>query len=791
MTFYDLPILYQDYVGYILLNGATNESSCITLTENVGGNPRVYITKDLGEFNTSFRLIDGSFVNRVIDYKVQADSRNYYYFKDSNEWVAYHTLNEESYYGNRFYPILGAVSCYDQNDEEIHPTDIMFYPECIKDGVFEGAKVIIKWASNQSGKVCFNPGFSNDESQDQSRLILPVSRYNWTQTSDKMVCTVGLDRERRATAQNIIEPFMTVDAIDNGSIVEYKFVSHVPSIVTDNNLKPFYYGNIRIRADKRFFINLDKVLNNESNVNTDILNTIIVGSNTLADIADINFGGSLPSVIGRSNLITPNGWSNIYDPFVYSTNKICLDLSSIPSTVSGYGNLETDKYISGNEMAIVNAGYVYDEDAQYKHQMKYYTCGISPSPLFLEWIFSETSIYDVTKKIDRYEIMKPLIKAPGLDGYLKIVSKSKTHPLVAVEGGKFECEYVLEFPCCPGSTTIRSGDGDNDIVNMFDNSDEYRLGQIFYPQSIVKAGGFYEEPNERTSFNIDQSFTTTVLAENGFSSTTHRRTKGGGENELGAITYPTNEIYRNVVPNRLDSLANGYEIEVLKKDDATSGRPRVDMKLFVLYRNDKWRYDRDKFESVSGRENPSYIFEIDVETMLLDFSDKFKDYPTLPDVKRWFTAYCRGFAHIASEDYTTKVPEPDSELVLEIWDIVTGNWRSITPSKNDDTVFTGNVYINEYRTFKFGGETVVSSSSKIKKYFDLKAVLAKYIDGNKIYFRARVCRSREFGIKKNTTDVDAFHDGDPWGGDPINPSAVNRDENISQFGLDYFRMESL
>lgn len=223
------------------------------------------------------------------------------------------------------------------------------------------------------------------------------------------------------------------------------------------------------------------------------------------------------------------------------------------------------------------------------------------------------------------------------------------------------------------------------------------------------------------------------------------------------------------------------------------------MRLFVLYRNDKWRYDRDKFESVSGRENPSYIFEIDVETMLLDFSDKFKDYPTLPDVKRWFTAYCRGFAHIASEDYTTKVPEPDSELVLEIWDIVTGNWRSITPSKNDDIVIEPDeeagieppVYINEYRTFKFGGETVVSDSVKIKKYFDLKAVLAKYIDGNKIYFRARVSRSREFGIKKNTTDVDAFHDGDPWGSNPINPSAVNRDENISQFGLDYFRMETL
>jgi hypothetical protein len=927
--YYDLPITYGDYSGYILYNTTDNILTTIISTEDLGtGYVRVYVENNIGILGIHFKIVEEPPITRVIDYKLQADSKNFYYFSDDNEWVVYHTFDEESYYGNRFYPTIGAVACYDENDSEIHPTDILFYPECIKDGVFEGAKTIIKWASNQSGKVCFNPGFSNEEAKDQSRLIVPVSRYAWGSVFEAIpegvACMVKIPRDFRSTGVNNIEPFMTVDAIDNGNIVEYAFVYHdVVNPGDDRVQQGLHYGNIKIRADKRFFAALDTKIDNKTQVNTDILNVITIGSNSQWDLVNPT---TAMRVFLNEDFSVQNGYhanDSSSDWFRYFIYKSTI----VSANPVGIENIDWALY-NNDKLYIDNIGWSYDPDSTYKYQMKLYVHGVMPGTSEIE--LSTTSFTDIpfdTKiiSIEKYETFKPLVKVSGLDGYLKIVNKSKSHPIVQVPGGKFEAEYVLEFPSTRGSYYIRSDIGSYGVANQFVLPEDliirqetasdtqrdidagrynwhnhyYRYCQIFYPESIVKAGGFYQEFNERYVYNIHDSFTTAVLAESDFRTSAYRRNVGGYEQSsdkllIGkrAIQYPDNVVYRNVVPNRLDSYEEGYLIEVLL--DQNDSPPLVDMRLFILNRNDKWRYNISKYESVSGRENPTYVMEIDSTALLNDYSASFKTIPTLPDMKRWFTAYCRGFAYMENNDYTERVmpTTSSSELVLDIWDnnsvigtkflgtasamcyegvarynggyelvfisgdlwnsadfkhgdtfyvngvpaliegiaysdatgrtiwiqntiavpagsvsykrytkritwtsgdkflsrrfleglslylkdptgstqipagsgimyrpfsigsVVDdeyilavaditskltnveyvlqdtiyegGNWRSITPSANDSVVIPGSQYINDYRIFKFGGETVVDEMSKIKRYFDLKSTFGPY-----------------------------------------------------------------
>lgn len=841
--YYDIELM-SEYIltpGDVLYNPTDRIASTILRVDYISDYYpllmyRFFTARDIGSnFNQyTCRVVSVSDIQRVIDYKLQADSKNYYYFSDNNEWVVYHTFDEESYYGNRFYPTLGSVSCYDEDDSEIHPTDILFYPECISNGIFEGAKTIVKWASNQSGKVCFNPGFSNQEARDQSRLILPVSRHNW----NGLECNVTIPTDFRATAINIIEPFMTVDALDNGNIVEHALVYHsVPNLTDTRMSQALHYGNVKIKADKRFFNALNDKIESKS-VNTDILNVITLGANNQWELVDVvNNIYSFMEIQGSNHAS-------------FSGSKVFLNAMNITPSTPGYENFDLDMYQDGyiingiqyRHMIVDNIGWVYDPDAPYKYQLKFYVhSSYDPN---MSYFYAPTNmftggsidLYDKIISIDKYEPLRPLVKVDGVDGYLKIVSKSKSNPVTQVTDGKFEAEYVLEFPCAPGSTFIRGITGgsavgmENQFVfhsdfiprqktaqDTLDDQFYYRNCQIFFPQSFVRAGGFTKEFNERLSYNMEQSFTSTVLAENGFQTYAYRRNAGGYEQSADKtiigktpIKYPTNVVYRNIIPNKLESRSDSFFIEILANDFK-------DMRLFVLYRNDKWKYDRSKFESISGRENPAYIFEIDSNALINDYSEHFKTMPTLPDVKRWFDAYCRGFAYMNNNSYTDRIlpSESTSELVLDIWDnmsaigtkydgvvnvvleggqlkikwvsgdkflerrflennivqvmdssgvyqdfiiasfvddetIITsgttqiqygkykyethssysfyqdivyegGNWRSITPSANDSVAVTNAQYINDYKTFKFGGETVVGATAKIKKYFDLRS----------------------------------------------------------------------
>lgn len=663
-----------------------------------------------------------STAKRILDYKIQIDSKNYYYFSESTEWVFYHSFNEESYYGNRFYPVLGHVICYDENDQEIIPSDILYYPGTIKDGSFEGAKVIIQWAGKMSGKACFNPCFTADEQYDQSRLILNISRYQmeasgnayriggtYNQSGLTGINYANVERTHRSTGVVTTEPYMTVDAVSNGKMIEYKLISDSDAI--------YHKSKVRIKSDIAYHKELDRLIHSGEK-NPDILNCAIFESNTLSDLMDWTqfFGYTIGTGAhsGRSSL------RYLSTSAYYTGTYISFDLPTAEPYPDGFAVID-------------NIGFSYNsEDPNYKYRIYVYIHSKRyTTSEFIGWCWATLGLpYNTYRPggnmvIKDGEYYTPLLKIPGMNGYAKLIKRQDANPTVTSDG-KYEADYILEFPSCIGTAQVRQD------LTLWDG--DYVPGQIFFPTSYIKAGARTAEINEREELDWDRLFTHNSLFMSDFESTTYRRNYGGGVKPANilrrdAIEYPSNCVYRKIIPNEIKFLNNSgsisMNVEILSgmSGGYSAIPPNFDMKLMIYYSNKKWKYNQDKYESYSGRENPSYVFEIDANTMMNDYSQNFKTSPSLPDIKRWFTAYCRGYAKTGWHVDMSRIASADShsEQVLDVWDNHLANWRSMTPAAFDMFRETGAVYINDYRNFQFGMDKVSQTTNKSKKYFDFRS----------------------------------------------------------------------
>jgi len=180
------------------------------------------------------------------------------------------------------------------------------------------------------------------------------------------------------------------------------------------------------------------------------------------------------------------------------------------------------------------------------------------------------------------------------------------------------------------------------------------------------------------------------------------------------VNYPSDIVWEEIVEWDMIRLNNykhfPYERYGTYEVVLGSQYESKDLKIACLADNRQWKFDNDKFISYINRENPAYVFDIDISSILKDFTLNQKDHGAIPDMKRWLSSYFSGFANMISEkvnesnsdlntekistlgdtsDLTTK--ESVSDIIIEIWDgesIVgnngeKGNWRPFMSVTSD------------------------------------------------------------------------------------------------------------
>ena len=648
-------------------------------------------TGPLGGLNSTLTLIDDfawRVVNmptslRIFDYKIKPDNQNYFFFPLSAEWVVYHTLTNASFYGGQFYPWVGSVQCYDENDNQIYPSDIIFYPEVVNNGIYESAKVVIKWTWDstykygnptgmQSGKVCFNQGYSQNEAGDQSRIIMNAVASDFSIQPDGTY-QIQLQPLYSARASAIVttEPYQTVDVVGNGRTCSAALSYNGGGSAFER------MSRIRLRSDSLFYKNIDSLISGFTG-NPDILYSITISSTTLTDLMSDPSWLALQNSVYRAASDTP--WY--------------VNVSDLPINT-------VDAKLGLTKLFIDNIGYYFDEAAA-TYNLVLYCHGKGSSSY--QWIPSGSkNMAQMTAaglvSVAVGEPWRPMIKIGLAGGYVKMVRRDTAYGEITTAAGELEREYIVEIPFATSMhTQIRSAG-----TNKFTNSPTptFFETQIVHPISYLKEGAVNEEASQRQRLVGSKLFTKIVFAasDHDVPVQTYDRSSGGGvydalvrPSQGDLLTYPNLSVFREVIPQSLASCSDGtILINVLSGSDGshTVIAPNFEAKVFVLYDNRKWKFNTDQYDSVNCGPYPAWVFEMDA-TALLQRLDT-TTHPGLPDIKRWFRGYCRGFG-LTRDGNGVRIPASasGSELVMEIWD----NESAVSATFECNVTITGTVVTN-------------------------------------------------------------------------------------------------
>jgi hypothetical protein len=325
--------------------------------------------------------------------------------------------------------------------------------------------------------------------------------------------------------------------------------------------------------------------------------------------------------------------------------------------------------------------------------------------------------------------------------------------------GNYIVTYAVEFPYAPGSYTER--------VNMNFTTDdedhpEYIPSQVFEIVSHLKAGshaldlttGNRNDRNERFALSDDGSMTFFNLYGNKDRNfEIERSSTSSGEID---IKYPGHLVYaeRNwqhmsmIKPQGNDfSEYASYTFEIESEPGPQPANFNHDVKLAFLADNRQWKFGDDKYISYIERENPSYICEMDVSTLLDDFTTYQKTYSAIPDEKRWLYAYFSGFAYMiaASSTYASSGLETTlggvndittnssrSNMVIDIWDSKSdigneqeGNWRPISLLSTDTTKVAGDLIIDNLYVVDYGAQV---QDNPVQEFNDVSSMIIGYAD---------------------------------------------------------------
>lgn len=767
-------------------------------------------------FNDAYGIVSGyptENISRIFDYKVHVDNPEFHYFHtDITEWVINHKKFNAG--TNKNYPYIGFVQCFNEDWQFITPHkpgtnyapgNFKFYPEITQNGVMEPAKTIVNWGRQiivsvgfspdrlERGTAVFNPGTHLGQADDQSRIVYNICKHmtEWDDGSGTFIVNkkdpntvdvlrgvdVDTERNRRCSAVVTTEPYFTVKPISNGQVVQVSFVDY-RNIPIQFTTQDDFLGNpsmyLKIKAPLSVIVELDRYLN-LAEKNTDIIDTLVIKNPRSVAVNSFfhdsaewysDFRGDAPVLLNRQEFCLDdligiiggiNGTIGDHREFYiipfgsqstkYSNNKmkVCGAGFVCKTTVDDAGNIQPTTLDSGNE-------YLHLYCTNYSHINAPEPGDSSFDPIVnaSKEIISSNSIVN---KVRENEDFKPMIKWPGINGYIKILERNPHFKVSRAPDGDHEVIYNVEFPFCPGSFVERQ--------SMNFNSDHpTRPVQILYKSDYINAGSWavsqvgeysrYDDTNDRyapygdDAFNPHQVFRQAPVDNEYFNmgagvftnyiDTISTLDPSDFHNET--IRYPDHLVWQKIDYNLLSLIkprgANAeldfdfrrhglYNLSVVESriliGEYNLPYFSSDLKIMSLADNRQWNFDKDKYISFIGRENPAYLFEMDVSVLFEDFKKYQAQYGAMPDVKRWLYGYFSGFAHMvatapeggSSKSETTiqeestplTTQDAQSNIAIEIFDHESdvgngqaGNWRPLSVISSDSNKVAGELIVD-------------------------------------------------------------------------------------------------
>ena len=691
---------------------------------------------------------------RIFNYNGSLDSEFFYF----NESLMHWSINNNNIMAGteKYYPYFGFVQKFNENMEYIidpyeSPSLDLFFPEVCKNGAIEPSKIIINWNNEQKGSLAYNPCIHMGLFNDQSRMVYNVCKHmlrrigpedpvtlkslfelkkNGEYTTD--IILYGIDteteRNRRNSAVVTTEPYMIAKPIADGQFVNISFINYngTPICRTEDMeflRDPAIY--LKIKASSSFFKDLNYYLS-LNDYNTDIINTIFI-KNPRAHSSNFNsadehhsyedFGSDPYSLLMRQEYCL--------DDFVYgyigtesedNDKGIHIEfwIDPVGNQIYNYSNskikvngagfycntiIDGDKKIlpEHNEYLVLYCSNYSPTSSPHKNDN---TQTPIPNTLIKLFTDSETSIIS---KISENEKFKPMIKLPGINGYIKILEQNNHFKISRASDGDYEIIYNVEFPFCPGSYIER-------LTMRFNDDHPYIPLQVLYKanyinagscKSTVEEGSTYDSTNERYAPIADDCFVPHQIFRN------HQFSIYGKDIDLDSniisnsyfpdlsdietfihhdedasyvfpygkpepsytndsivyinekVLYPEHAILKSIDEELMTIVKPDYEnykhhgmYTLILSENGNNEKFTLpffssDIKILLQVSNAVWKFNNN-YISYIGNEYPANIFKINVSTIFKDFTTYQKDHGAIPDAKRWLYSYFKGFAYMAS-----------------------------------------------------------------------------------------------------------------------------------------------
>jgi hypothetical protein len=295
-----------------------------------------------------------------------------------------------------------------------------------------------------------------------------------------------------------------------------------------------------------------------------------------------------------------------------------------------------------------------------------------------------------------YEIFRPMIKLPGMNGYIKILNPKKENAFKQINcpDGDIIVTYDIEIPFCFGSLSTRA--------SMNFSSDEFKPIQVLRKLSYINAGSQIISEDTMIEENLryiplqDKMFCpfmmTSLIGHDGYTDHVYK------ENGM-KITYPNNLIQREkpvesitLTRPTLEAYNENGKVEVIVKSDVAGENILYDHKLSFLVNNDLWNFDKNKYVSYVNNEIPVFNFKVNLNAILNYYPITKDSGIGYVDQKRFILVTEQAMSYIMDKyENILSIQNTKSNIVLEIWDYETilvngkkGNWRRLSLT-NDET----------------------------------------------------------------------------------------------------------
>jgi hypothetical protein len=626
-----------------------------------------------------------SYMNRIVDYKMSVDKQPVVVMTDSK-----YEYNDIVCGTDNYDPQNPFVSFVRSSDwYGVHPftnldsnNDVLtFYPEIKDSGRVVPKKIYSYFTTppqDDSVKLLRNPGVHLKEFDDQSRLSYSVCKHmvyyddgpfviktmDPINQFDVMLEGIDIDTERNRKHSAVVttQPHMIVRPLMDGQIVEIAFVDVNRSPIVEPESMTMF---LEVKAPYSYIKDLDRKLN-EREYNTDIIHTVTI-KNPNSSLFNSSYGFY-------------NTFSNLN-----TRQDACLD--DLIGGVVGTGvkksfwitDLASTGFYTDDKMKVAGMGFGSEPSFDF---INIYCSNYTPESSYAPGDVDRVPIPNSTSKLCEYtsydgvqngELFRPMIKLPGINGYIKILKRNDSFKMTKAVDGDHLVVYNIEFPFCPGSYSER-------IAMNF--SGGHKRTQVYFKQSYINAGshklhdgGVYDSDNDRHSFQGDDSFTCASL---NLIPTTYN------DIDYDGFLYPEHLVYHEkkfdflslIRPSDNSFLDFGTYVAELQNDGGpVENAYNHDIRINFLSDNRVWKFG-NRYSSYIDRENPSYVMDVDTSTLLEDFDQK--EFIGVPDKKKWLYTYFSGIMN-----------NTESDIVLEMWD--GSNWGPISVISSDTEKILGKV----------------------------------------------------------------------------------------------------